>query len=222
MNRLKFFAILSCMIFAYAYAHAQETHSANSNHVIQSNQTGSESQQITTNKLHIKTNILGLGLAIANIAIEMDFAKHWSVQVPIYYSAWDYFVDGYKFRTAAIQPEVRWWPSRKSNDKFFIGAHAGFAHYNVATNGYYRYQDKDCKTPAIGGGLSIGYRLPLCKNRHWKMEFSVGAGVYPIEYDKFYHVPNGGLLDSEKETYIGLDHAAISVAYMFNLNKKRK
>ena len=37
-----------------------------------------------------------------------------------------------------------------------------------------------------------------------------------------YNVPNGGLLTTEKKTYIGLDQANLSLAYTFNLNNKRK
>ena len=29
-------------------------------------------------KLHLKTNAIGLGMAIANVAAEVDLAKHWS------------------------------------------------------------------------------------------------------------------------------------------------
>ena len=39
-------------------------------------------------KLHIKTNAIGLGMGIANVAAEIDLAKHWSFALPIYYSAW--------------------------------------------------------------------------------------------------------------------------------------
>ncbi len=42
----------------------------------------------------------------------------------------------------------------------------GLAYYNFAFNGKYRYQDHLRQTPALGGGLSIGYRLPL-KSTCW-------------------------------------------------------
>ena len=34
-------------------------------------------------KLHLKTNAIGLGMAIANVAAEVDLAKHWSFTLPV-------------------------------------------------------------------------------------------------------------------------------------------
>jgi hypothetical protein len=175
-----------------------------------------------TRKLLLKTNAIGLGMAIANVAAEIDIAKHWSFTLPIYYSAWNYFKSTIKFRNLAIQPEVRYWLSEQ-NDGFFTGIHFEMAYYNFAFDGEYRYQDHDGETPAIGGGVSIGYRLPISENNRWRVEFSVGAGVYPLHYDVFRNTPNtkdGLMTDSYKKTYWGIDQAAVTFSYMFNLNKK--
>lgn len=172
--------------------------------------------------IYLKTNLVGLGALMANLAVEFDFGKHWSAQLPVYYSAWNYPVDGYKFRTLATQPEIRYWFWGNKQDLLFIGAHGTVAYYNFAFGGDERYQDKDGKTPAIGGGLSVGCRIPLCKNRRWKMEFSVGAGYYPLHYDIFQNITNGPLLRTEKKNYFGVDHAAISLSYTFNLKKHSK
>lgn len=64
-----------------------------------------------TRKLHVKTNAIGLGMGIANVAAEIDLAKHWSFTLPVYYSAWDYFKTTIKFRTFSVQPEFRYWLS---------------------------------------------------------------------------------------------------------------
>lgn len=171
--------------------------------------------------IYIKTNLLGIGLLNANIAIEMDLAQHWSANLPLYYSACDYFETTRKYRTLALQPELRYWFSNK-NDRWFIGAHFGFAYYNVAYGGDYRYQDHNGTTPAIGGGLNIGYRFPLGKKSRWKIELSTGAGVYPIHYDIFHNTPDvkdGLLVGSKRDTYYGIDQASVSLTYMFDLNR---
>lgn len=116
-----------------------------------------------THHLHLKTNALGWGLATANVAVEVDLAKHWSFSFPVYYSTWNYFKSTIKFRTFAIQPEFRYWLSMH-NDGLFTGAHLGLMYYNFATNGNYRYQDHNRRSPAIGGGVSVGYRLPISRN----------------------------------------------------------
>lgn len=173
-------------------------------------------------KLHLKTNAIGLAMGIANVAVEIDMARHWSFALPVYYSAWDYFKQTLKFRTFAVQPEFRYWLSDE-NDGFFAGAHFGLAYYNLAIDGDYRYQDHSRETPAIGGGVSIGYRLPISKNNRWRVEFSVGAGAYANHYDKFHNTPDtkdGLLIESNKNTYWGIDQAAVSFSYSFDLKKK--
>ncbi len=169
-------------------------------------------------KLHIKTNALGLGLAIANAAIEVDLCKHWSVTLPVYYSAWDYFCPTVKFRTLAVQPELRYWLS-ENNEGWFAGAHFGLAYYNIATDGKYRTQDHDGKSPAVGGGLAVGYRMPVSRNKRWNMEFTVGAGAYSLNYDRFHNYTNGLRVDNKKKTYIGLDQVAVTFSYSFDLKK---
>ena len=173
-------------------------------------------------KLHLKTNAIGLGMAIANVAAEVDLAKHWSFTLPVYYSAWDYFKSTIKFRTFAVQPEFRYWLSEE-NDGFFAGAHFGLAYYNFAFDGDYRYQDHNRETPTIGCGVSIGYRLPISKNNRWRVEFSLGAGVYSNHYDKFHNTPrtkDGLMIESIKKTYWGIDQATVSFSYSFDLKKK--
>ena len=173
-------------------------------------------------RLHFKSNALGLSMGISNAAVEIDFAKHWSFTFPLYYSAWNYFNERIKFRTLAFQPEVRYWFSEENN-KFFLGAHFSYAQYNIAVAGGYRYQDHNMEKPALGGGISVGYRLPLSKDHRWNVEFTLGAGVYPLHYDIFENTPDtkdGLLLDSRKMTYWGLDNAGITFSYALDLKKK--
>ena len=175
-----------------------------------------------TRKLHLKTNALGLGACLANIAAEIDLARHWSFTLPIYYSALNYFTSSIKFRANGIQPEARYWLS-EDNSGIFVGAHFGLVSYNIALNGDYRYQDKDGNTPAIGGGISIGYRKPISADKTWNIEFTLGAGVYNLYYDKFMNTSstnNGLLIESVKKTYWGLDQLAVTFSYKFDLKKK--
>ena len=173
-------------------------------------------------KLYLKTNALFWGMGMTNVSAEIDLAKHWSFTLPVTYSAWNYFTSTVKFRTLAVQPEFRYW-FNENNQKFFIGAHFGYAQYNVAVDGNYRYQDHDGKSPALGGGISVGYRMPISKSDKWHIEFSLGAGVYSLHYDKFYNTPNtkdGLMIESVKKTYWGIDQAAVSFSYSFDLKKK--
>lgn len=173
-------------------------------------------------KLSLKTNIVGLSMSIANVAIEFDLARHLSFSLPVYYSAWDYFTPKVKFRTFAVQPELRYWPSA-DNEGLFAGAHFGLAYYNLAFGEDYRYQDHGGNTPAIGGGLSVGYRMPLGQSSRWKMEFSIGVGGYSLQYDKFHNtndVKDGLLVGQVKKSYWDIDQATVSLSYTFGLKRK--
>ena len=173
-------------------------------------------------RLHLKSNVIGLALLSANIAVEADVAPHWSVTLPVYYCAMDYFKSTIKFRNLSVQPELRYWFRKYDNDGIFVGAHFGLSYYNYAFDGEYRYQDYCGRTPAIGGGLAVGYRKPISKNKRWRMEFTAGAGIYPLDYSLFYNTPDvkdGEWKERRKKTYIGLDQIAITFAYSFDIKK---
>ncbi len=162
-------------------------------------------------KFYFKTNMLSWAMLVMNIVVEIDTAPHWSFTLPVYYSGFNYFRRDLKFRTFTIQPEMRYW--FRANDGWFVGAHLGLGWYNYVTpDKDYRIQDKDGSTPAWGGGVSGGFRMPVF-NKHWLLEFSLGVGVYCAHYDRFRNEPNGFLVDSRKATFFGIDQAAVSLVY---------
>lgn len=169
-------------------------------------------------RMHLKTNVVGWGLGIANLAVEFDLCRHLSFALPIYYSGWDYFTNDIKFRTFAFQPELRCWFADR-NDGWFVGGHFGAGWYNLAARTKYRYQDHDRETPALGGGVSVGYRLPIGRSNRWRVEFAVGGGAYKLHYDGFRNEPNGKLAGSKKTTYIGLDNVSVAFGYTFDMKK---
>ena len=126
--------------------------------------------------IYVKTNAPAWLLLWVNAGFEIDIAPHWSFNVPIYYSGWNYFTSKLKFRTFSVVPEFRWWP-RKDNMGFFLNAHLGLNQFNYAKGGDWRYQTWHGHSPALGGGIGLGYRWNFCKNHRWSMEAAVGAGV---------------------------------------------
>ena len=183
--------------------------------------TTTASALVDTRYMYVKTNLVGLGLLMGNLGVEFDLGRYLSLSIPVYYSALDYFRPTVKFRTFAVQPELRVWP-KSNEDGLFIGAHAGFAYYNFAFGGDWRYQDHDGTSPTLGGGLSLGYRLPISRNKNWKLEFSVSGGIYPLYYDRFHNLENvkdGQLYDTRSKTYIGLDNVNIGISYRIPMKK---
>lgn len=170
-------------------------------------------------QIRLKTNVIGWGLSAMNIAVEIDVARNWSFSLPFYYSGTDYFKETLKFRTATLQPEVRYhFPGVKG---LYAGVHAGVGWYNIALDGTYRIQDAGGKRPAWGGGLGLGYRMDFAKNPRWGMEFSLGAGVYDAKYDKFYNENNGPYAErGVRKTFVGIDNAAVTFTYSFDVRRK--
>lgn len=170
--------------------------------------------------IYAKTNAPAWGMLWLNAACEVDIAPHWSGQLPIYYSGFNYFTSRRKFRTFIVMPEIRYWLDG-DNQGFFAGAHLGFGFFNVAFEGDTRYQDHKGRRPAYGGGLNIGYRFNFCRNHRWKMEVSLGAGVYGLYYDTYQNKHNGLLTGTHHRTFFGIDNAAVSFCYQFDLKGGR-
>lgn len=172
-------------------------------------------------KLYIKSNAPAWLCLWINAAVEYDLAPHWSVALPIYYSGFNYFTRKLKFRTFAVVPELRWW-TKHDNTGFFINVHAGMNLFNCAKGGEWRYQTYKGHTPALGGGVGIGYRWYFCKNHRWSMEAAVGAGVYKLDYSIFQNIPNGLIVGRKKRTFYGIDQAALSFAYSFGVKERKE
>lgn len=171
-------------------------------------------------QLRVGTNAVGLGLLLGNLSAEVDMTRNLSFHLPVYYSALNYFTSTIKFRALGFQPELRWNFTRPAG--LFVGAHFGLAYFNLATDGNWRIQTHNGNEPLIGGGVSLGYRLPLSKDKRWNLDFVLGAGAYRFHYDKFYNEPNGALAGSVSKTYWGLDNAALNFSYSFDLRRGRK
>lgn len=168
---------------------------------------------------YVKTNLPAWLCFWTNIAGEIDIAPHWSANLSVYYSGFDYFKRTLKFRTFAVMPEFRYWLSGR-NDGFFAGAHAGVIYYNIALKRAYRYQDHKGRTPALGGGATVGYRFALPRDPRWKFEAALGYGIYRLDYDIFENGANGPLVDRRKRTFYGIDNVAFSICYTFDVKRK--
>lgn len=186
-----------------------------------------------TRKLTLKTNLIGIGFLMANAAVEVDIIKNLSFALPVYWSGWDYAgINTLKFRTLMIQPELRFYIPKTNG--LYVGAHFGMGYWNFALGDFagklgledmdgWRYQDHKGESPAIGGGLSLGYALQFKKNPRWGMEFAIGGGVYDAKYDVFYNEANGPYHKrGERTTFIGVDNASISFTYKFDLKRSDK
>lgn len=160
------------------------------------------------NRFVLKTNIAALGFRVANIGAELPLNDHFTFNLPVYYSPYDWGTQ-YKLRTLTFQPEVRYWLSQIF-DGHFVGAHGNICWFNTAMNGKTRYQDNKA---VWGGGATYGYAWAL--GPHLGMEFTLGAGYAHISYDKYYNVPNGEKYGDDVWNYWGITNLGVNLIYRF-------
>lgn len=171
--------------------------------------------------IRLKSNLLPVATAlVANLGFELELARHWSLDLPVYYSPYNLFKETRKVRLLAVQPEVRYWFSDVSRRSHFVGLHGHVAGFNVAVNENGRYQDPD--KPAWGLGVSYGYSMPLGEAKRWGLEFTLGAGFVRYRYDAYRNWENGPLYHSDSGTYWGITRAGISLSYQWNSCKKHQ
>ena len=178
-----------------------------------------ETENEWSTNLYLKTNAPAWFMLWINAAVEYDLAPHWSVAIPLYYSGFNYFTRKLKFRTFSVVPEIRWWP-QKNNTGFFLNAHFGMSLFNYAKGGEWRYQTYKGRTPALGGGVGLGYRWFFCHDHRWSMEAGIGAGVYSLDYSIFRNIPDGEIVGRRKRTFFGVDQASLSFEYSFGTKRK--
>ncbi|KGN94951.1 DUF3575 domain-containing protein [Porphyromonas crevioricanis] len=159
----------------------------------------------------LKTNGLYLGALIANIGFEVELWRKWSLDVPVWYSPYDY-TPTRKIRLLATQPELRFWPKKAGKGHFF-GLHTHIVGFNVAINDNGRYQDPN--HALWGAGFSYGYTFHLDKSQKWSLEFNLGAGFAEYDYDVYRNWANGPKFNSGSDFYWGITRAGISIAYKF-------
>lgn len=179
-----------------------------------------EEEETWRRRFYIKTDLPYWLMTWSNLAFEIDLAPHWSFNLPVYYSAINYFKQNIKFRTFSFQPGVRYW-LKDTNTGVYLEAHYGMGWWDFAFGGQYRYQDHFRRSPTMGGGVAAGYRMPISSNGRWAMEFGGGVGVYRLHYDRFINRENGKLIDTKKKTVFFIDNINVSISYSFPVEKKK-
>jgi len=175
--------------------------------------TDEQNEAVSKAEVRLGTNLLYDIGTVANLSLEIGFARRCALNFLVTFSPWDVPGIDLKLRTLLIQPEFRVYLT----DNFrghYLGVEGHLGWYNVALPGSrIRYQDRDGNTPAWGGGLTYGYVLRL--SRHWGMDFSVGVGYTHLDYDCFYNTENGSRFTSSTKNWIGPTKAGISLYYQF-------
>lgn len=158
----------------------------------------------------VKTNAVGYAFGVANVAVEVPFAKKFSFDFPYYFSPYT-VARNYRFRILGFQPELKYWFD-KPFSKHAVGIYGIGVMYNISV-GKDRFQNTNGEHLNYGGGISYGYTIGLTKNL--KMEFTAGLGYLHLDHDVFYNVENGALYDNRKMHYWGPTKLGVNIIYLF-------
>ncbi len=161
----------------------------------------------------LKTNLAALGLLVTNFGVEFSFGRGFSLDLPCYYSPYD-ITPEFRVRVLGTQPELRYWLKRdRPGESHFFGINGTVAGFNISFPHTDRFQDPE--RALWGVGLSYGYALNFGKERHWGLEFNIGAGYMNYHLDTFDNIYNGQLLSTRKKDYWGISRVGISLTYKF-------
>ena len=153
--------------------------------------------------LSVKTNLLfdvaympgyNRWCPIPNVAIEYYPKKgHFTFGASIDFPWWqDYDAHKY-FQVRNYQLEARYYlrsGSLAANPPGEGAAFRGFYFQGYVNTGLFGIcfdADRGWEGEGLGGGLGLGYVLPLSKKGHWRLEFGLQVGYFRCKYDPYQY-----------------------------------
>lgn len=153
--------------------------------------------------LSVKTNLL-FDLAympgynrfcpIPNIAVEYyPLRGHFTLGASLDFPWWQHYDKQKYFQIRNYQLEARYYLKDGSVDRIGCGNGAAYtgwyfqAYVNAALYGICFDKKRGWEGEGAGGGLGVGYVLPLTRKGHWRLEFGLQAGVFFTKYDPYQY-----------------------------------
>ena len=198
--------------------------------------------------LSVKTNLLfdfayvpgyNRWCPIPNIAVEYyPMRGHFTYGASFDCPWWQHYDDHKYFQIRNYQVEARYYLRSGSIERRTPGEGAAFrglyfsAYGHVALYGICFDADNGWEGEALGGGLGVGFVLPLSRKGHWRLEFAAQVGIMYSGYDPYqfenpvnpdyrdglyYYKWRGRKADFRERqyrfTWIGPTRAAITISY---------
>lgn len=172
-------------------------------------------------KAALKTNLLSVATATADIGAEVALSPWWTAEIALSYNPWT-FAQNRKWKHAKGQGELRYWPCRKF-DGWFLGLHAQGGTYNIGNVDipwkvlgtdfsllkYNRFEGW-----FAGAGIGTGYQWILSGRLNF--ELSLGAGYNYSRHDTFNCPECGSRIEEDvPHHYWGLTKAVTGLVYTF-------
>lgn len=170
---------------------------------------------IFSQRIAIKNNILYDAILTPNLGVEIGLSEKLTLDVIGNYNPFEWS-DTKMWKHWMIQPELRYWFCEKFS-RGYIGVHAHGGQANVGDiefpfDLYRNLNGLRHEADFLGGGISVGYQLPLSKR--WNLEFSIGGGYAWIKYDKFSLEDDEKIQSGQTHNYLGLTKATVSIIYI--------
>ena len=128
----------------------------------------------------LRANLLRWATLAPDIGVEWRVNRRWGITLRGTWTSWSWQNADRRYATWQISPAARYYLGKDYRAHVGAGFLAGeFNHKLSATGKQGNY---------LGGGLTAGYRLPLC--RHLALDFSAGLGYTRVKYNK-YHLLDG-------------------------------
>lgn len=161
-------------------------------------------------EFELKTNLLYWLGTVANLEGEVLYKQKLSLNLDYQFAHTDINRGDKRLRISAFSPEVRYYfiPGR-----LFLGAYYNTGEFNFKFS-QYGYQGA-----YNGGGLSIGYKLPISKSLGF--EFSVAGGYAWADFDKYTFDDGCNRFNmSDGKNYFGPTKAKVSLIWRIGGAKK--
>ena len=173
----------------------------------------------------LKNNLLYDAALTWNAGAETRIRPQWTLALGAGYSPYKLGTNStQRWRHLMIMPEARYWFC-EAYARHFISMNAVYSHYNASKlnlpiygTGDYRYQGD-----FVGAGASYGYAIAIGQNKHWNVEFEVGADLCYSWYDKYECEHCGDELGSESKWFV-LPKLGVNLAWILPgkyFNKER-
>lgn len=119
-----------------------------------------------------------------NAGITISDWEHWKT-----YEFWQ--IQDLNFEVRRYLTHIRRAPADAGKDRdviadYYMGPYVGL---NLDVNRYGIGLDDNTgwEGEGFGGGINFGYVMPLCKSYRWRLEFSLGLGMYISKYDPYVY-----------------------------------
>lgn len=154
--------------------------------------------------LSVKTNLLmdfaympgyDRWCPLPNVAVEYyPLYGHFTYGLSVDFPWWRHYQDHKFFQVRNYQAEARYYLRSGSIDRgeqpgtkaafsgLYLQAYAHAGLYGICFD-----IDRGWEGEGFGGGLGLGYVLPLTKTGHWRLEFGAQVGYFFTKYDPYQY-----------------------------------